>query len=81
LIEGNFSLARQLLAQAKITAEENGLQLLHKRVTREESSLITQLSVWKNLIKKNAPLLERLAYAQIEDYLEKAKKIVNLSHQ
>ncbi|UCG00830.1 MAG: tetratricopeptide repeat protein, partial [Candidatus Heimdallarchaeota archaeon] len=68
LIEGDLLLARQLLAQAKITAEENELQLLHKRVTGEENYLMTQLSVWENLIKKNAPLLERLAYAQIEDY-------------
>lgn len=81
LIEGNFSLARQLLAQAKIAAEENELQLLHKRVTGEENSLMTQLSVWENLIKKNAPLIERLAYAQIEEYLEKAKKIINISHR
>jgi hypothetical protein len=79
LIEGNLSTAMQLLDQAKITAEKNGLQQLHKRISREENLLKSQLSTWENLIKKNAPLQERLAQAQLEEYLLEAKKMVNLS--
>ncbi len=80
LIEGHLTRAMQFLAQAKITAEENDLQLFHERVIGEENHLKAQLSVWENLIKENAPLQKRLAQAQVEEYLLAAKKMVNLSH-
>jgi hypothetical protein len=81
LIEGNLTKTMQLLAQAKITAEEKKLQFLYIRVIREENHLKTQLSAWENLIKKNAPLKERLAQAQLEEYIVKARKIFDSSHQ
>lgn len=63
LIDGKLTQATQLLAQAKIIAEENELKFLHRRVIGEENYLKTQLSEWENLIKENVPLLERLAQA------------------
>ncbi len=81
LIEGFPTKSMQFLSQAKITAEEKNLQLLFRRVVNEEAILKTQLSIWQRLIEENAPLQERLAQAQVEEYLLKAKKIVNLSPQ
>ncbi len=81
LIEGNLSKVMQLLAQAKTIAEENELEFLHRRINIEENLLKNQLKTWENLIKKNAPLSERLAQAQVEEYIVEAKKMVNLSYQ
>lgn len=81
LIEGNLSKAMELLAHAKIIAEKNELEFLHRRINIEENLLKTQLKTWENLIKKNAPLRERLAQAQVEEYIVEAKKMVNLSYQ
>jgi tetratricopeptide (TPR) repeat protein len=79
LIQGHPTEAMEYLAQAKLTAEECNLQLLYNRVITEENHLKTQLSVWETLIKENAPLTRRLAQAQVEEYLIKAKQMVRLS--
>ncbi len=78
LIDENLTEAMQLLIQAKNIAEKNDLQFLYKRVVREEKQIKKQLSLWENLIRENSPLLERLAQAQIEEYILKVKRIINL---
>ncbi len=79
LVEGDAQGADQLLEQAKINAEERGLDQLQLKITNEQEKLQNELHKWSELSEKNAPLKERLEQAQIEAYLKEAQKIARLS--
>lgn len=78
LIEGNLTEAMQLLEQAKITTEEKKLARLVEKVVEEQKELSAQLDTWKNLVRENTPLLEKLEHARLEDYITKALKTVQI---
>lgn len=78
-MDGDAQGADQLLEQAKINAEERGLDQLQIKISKEQEKLQTELEKWSELIEKNVPLKERLEQAQVEEYLREAQKIVRLS--
>lgn len=76
MVEGDLTVATQLLDQAQMTADEKGLTRIGKKVTNESLLLEEQYDNWQQLIDSNAPYTTRLKQARFEDYLTKARKIV-----
>ncbi|MFW9914319.1 MAG: tetratricopeptide repeat protein [Candidatus Thorarchaeota archaeon] len=76
MIEGDLAIAAQYLEQARVTAEEKGLERLAEKVTGERDQLEMQFETWEQLIQRNAPFRERVEHARIIDYLKKAEKLV-----
>ncbi|MFQ5978348.1 MAG: tetratricopeptide repeat protein [Candidatus Heimdallarchaeota archaeon] len=78
LVGGDPATATQLLEQAKLTADENNLELLTAKVLRERQSLQTQYETWEQLIQRNAPFHERMERARVADYLKDVEKLVSM---
>jgi tetratricopeptide (TPR) repeat protein len=76
LLEGNLSLATQLLEQALRTAEEKGLILLQENVKKEQTILESQIEEWQSLVERNASMYERINQARLQEYLNEAQKMV-----
>ncbi|MFQ5981219.1 MAG: tetratricopeptide repeat protein [Candidatus Heimdallarchaeota archaeon] len=81
LIEGDLAAVTQLLEQARFTADENKLELLAKKVSRERDHLETQFETWRGLIQRNASFEERLKHARVADYLKDVEKLVSIETQ
>ena len=79
LVEGNAQQANTLLDKAKVTANESGLELLADKVSKEQEHLYRELDKWKELFNRNAPLVERLDMAQLNDYISNALDMVRTS--
>ena len=76
VLEGDFASAGKILNSAKITAATSGLDQLVSRINEEEKILRIKLNRFSELIEQNAPLKERIEELQLEEYLLKAKNIV-----
>ncbi|MFX1515747.1 MAG: tetratricopeptide repeat protein [Promethearchaeota archaeon] len=79
LVEGNAQQAEKLLQQARFTADESGLDLLADNVSKELKHLHRELDKWKELFHRNAPLVERLDMAHLNDYISDALDLVRTS--
>ncbi|MFX0087162.1 MAG: tetratricopeptide repeat protein [Candidatus Hodarchaeota archaeon] len=75
MVEGDLTVATQLLDQAKMTAVEKGLTRLREKATMESQQLKEQYDKWQHLIESNAPYTTRLNQARVEDYLSEALKM------
>ncbi|MHA2248089.1 MAG: tetratricopeptide repeat protein [Candidatus Hodarchaeales archaeon] len=75
MVEGDLTVATQLLDQAQILAVEKGLTRLEKKATTESQLLEAQYDNWQHLIESNAPYTTRLKQARVEDYLTEALKM------
>ncbi|MFX0185198.1 MAG: tetratricopeptide repeat protein [Candidatus Hodarchaeota archaeon] len=75
MVEGDLTVATQLLDQAQMTAVEKGLTRLGEKATTECQLLEAQYDNWQHLIESNAPYTTRLKQAQVEDYLTEALKM------
>jgi tetratricopeptide (TPR) repeat protein len=73
LIDGELQQAQTYLTEAKTVATELDRSLLIARVEAEQTQLTTDFTKWTNLIRRNAPLQERLTEARLEEYLQKVK--------
>ncbi|MHA1909831.1 MAG: tetratricopeptide repeat protein, partial [Candidatus Thorarchaeota archaeon] len=71
LVEGDVEKARIHLAQAHITAQEKGLNLLARKIAHERDMLQTQLEKWEKVIKKNPPKQEMADLANLDEFLER----------
>ncbi|MFX0208246.1 MAG: hypothetical protein ACFFDT_19835 [Candidatus Hodarchaeota archaeon] len=78
MVEGDLTVATQLLDQAQMTADEKGLTRLGEKVTTESQLLEAQYDNWQHLIESNAPYTTRLKQAQVEDYLTEALKMARV---
>ncbi|MFW9854685.1 MAG: tetratricopeptide repeat protein [Candidatus Thorarchaeota archaeon] len=79
LVKGDAQDAFQLLTQAAEVAEKKGLGYLLAEVKEEQNRLEKQLSEWKDLSDRNAPLQERIAFSEVEAYLQEAIKLRDLT--
>ncbi|MFX0114221.1 MAG: tetratricopeptide repeat protein [Candidatus Hodarchaeota archaeon] len=79
LVEGDLMAAEEFLDQAKTAAEEKGLSRLIKKAAIEKQRLQDQQVTWQALIQTNAPFEDRLAQAQLREYLKEALRIVYMS--
>ncbi|MFW9993241.1 MAG: tetratricopeptide repeat protein [Candidatus Odinarchaeota archaeon] len=75
-VEGNLQKAQQYLDQARLTAEEKDMGRVRQDILVEQEQLEAELDKWQELIHRNAPLQERLEQARLENYLEKARRII-----
>ncbi|MFX1525762.1 MAG: tetratricopeptide repeat protein [Promethearchaeota archaeon] len=71
LLQINMVKARKLLAEAQKIADENGLQLLAKAISREHDKLLEELKLWESFKKTQTSVAERLKLASIDDVLER----------
>ncbi|MFX0207709.1 MAG: tetratricopeptide repeat protein [Candidatus Hodarchaeota archaeon] len=75
MVEGDLTVATQLLDQAQMIADEKGLTRLGEKAIKESQLLEAQYDNWQHIIQSNAPYTTRLKYAQVEDYLSEALKM------
>ncbi|MFX1286039.1 MAG: tetratricopeptide repeat protein [Promethearchaeota archaeon] len=75
LIEGNANKASKKLEKALQIAEEKDLAHLADQVRIEQAKLKNELKKWKEFVDRNASLQERVAFAEIEEYLHEAINI------
>jgi hypothetical protein len=66
LMNLNLEDARRLLDQAQQLAEKHGLHRLAMQISSECNTLLDQRGQWKDLIARNASLLERMDLAHLE---------------
>ncbi|MFX0116980.1 MAG: tetratricopeptide repeat protein, partial [Candidatus Hodarchaeota archaeon] len=78
LVDGNLIVAARFLDQARVTAEEKGLDLLAAKVLAERQNLEDQYDTWQEFIQSNAPFQARLEQARLTKYLKNALKIANM---
>ncbi len=67
LVKGNVSRARDLLYNAQSIAEEQKLENLAQKISDEHDQLLRQLKNWKELIKENTSLKERIDASQVDN--------------
>lgn len=75
LIEGNANRASNKLEKALQIAEEKDLIHLADQVRKEQATLKNELKKWQEFVDRNASLQERVAFAEIEEYLHEAINI------
>ena len=69
LINLELSKAQEFLRLAQITAKDKGLERLALLISKDNDKLLNQLSMWRELIKKKAPLGERIEPVDAEELL------------
>lgn len=80
-IEGDANNALEILEQARNIAEEKKLVNLINQVKAEQTSLKKELNKWQALDDRNASLQERIAFIEVEEYLQEAIKIRDLTQE
>ncbi len=76
IIEGDLQQAQEYLDQSMRITGEKKMGLMAQRVKNEQKLLETELSKWQELIRRNAPLEERLEQSKLEEYVKEARKVV-----
>lgn len=79
LIEGNAQEALNLLEKAHEWAKDKNLVSLAAKTKTQQDIVEKELSQWQELAQKNAPLQERLELANLEEYLQKAIQMRELT--
>lgn len=75
-IDGELPQALKFFNQAKGIAKEKNLILVYEKVEREQKVFEAEFEKWQDLIHRNVSLQERLTSARLDEYLQKALKIV-----
>lgn len=75
LIKGNLKQAERLLVQASILAEEKNLTYLVNKTNAEYKEFRGQITHWSDFIENNAPLIEKIKLAEIQNYIDNLEKI------
>ncbi|MHA2251003.1 MAG: tetratricopeptide repeat protein [Candidatus Kariarchaeaceae archaeon] len=76
LLQDNIELSKLLLEQASITANEYNMIKQIYKISFEQSRLENELSKWFELIKNNADMVQKIEYANLQDYLNDVSKII-----
>ncbi|MFX0080907.1 MAG: tetratricopeptide repeat protein [Candidatus Hodarchaeota archaeon] len=74
LIQIDIPKTHELLMQAQSIAESHDLQRLASVISREHDLLLEQLSLWKNLKKRGAPISERIKLSSFDKFIDQFKK-------
>jgi hypothetical protein len=69
LLQMNMGEARRHLTQAENIAENHGLQLLAREISKEHDKLLEQLKRWENLDKNGSSISDRLELADLDNSL------------
>lgn len=76
LSEGKYDLAFKSIEQAEQLCKEKNLATYKKRIEIEKQKLSDQVTVFKEQIKNNPSIINKIEYIQLENYFNNAKKIV-----
>ncbi len=74
LLEMDVQTAQKLLGKALVTAEKKGLRNLAIKIYSEKTLLETQIEKWEHLVKRKAPLNERLKLTRLEEIIVRIGK-------
>jgi tetratricopeptide (TPR) repeat protein len=85
LLQMNMGDARRHLTQAEQIAEDHGLQLLAREISKEHDKLLNQLDKWETLKNNDASISERISLAELNNSIDliqgkrpiKAPELVN----
>ncbi|MHA2038235.1 MAG: tetratricopeptide repeat protein [Promethearchaeota archaeon] len=79
LIQRDMGGSKKLLTEAQRIAELHGLNLLSQKISHEHDNLLEQSDIWGDIIKKNAPISDRIKLASINGVIDrlKGKRAVN----
>jgi hypothetical protein len=75
LIGNNFDEARRLLSQAQQNAEWHGLSYLAQNVSKEHDELLKKEDNWKDMIRNDAPISERIEMANIDVVMDQISDV------
>ncbi|MCY3414794.1 MAG: tetratricopeptide repeat protein [Candidatus Heimdallarchaeota archaeon] len=75
LIRGNIPEAHSVLEEAAVVARENKLNKWLESVDYHKTQLALELHKWEELLRKSAPVQERLKMANIQTYLRKMQQM------
>jgi len=74
LLKGNLMKAKAILEQAEINSNEYGLSKLLLEVKNERKNLEDNLEKWNELVKKGAPMFERIEQAKLSEYIQQLQR-------
>ena len=77
LLVENYISFEQYLVVARNLAQEFDLNQAEKLITEELSGVQNEISVWEEILMKNATLKERLEAIDIEKYIQDLQQIVD----
>jgi len=69
LLTFNIKKARRFLTQARQIAERFGLNQLTLKITNENENLLKKLDLWKSLKEVDAPMIDRLELARLDEHV------------
>ncbi|MFX0090579.1 MAG: tetratricopeptide repeat protein [Candidatus Hodarchaeota archaeon] len=67
LLELDIQSAQSFLTQAQLMANKKGLQRLVLKISNEHDALLDQISLWEELVTRNATITERAELAHLDD--------------
>ncbi len=70
IIQYDFKVARHLLTQAQIIAEEKGLSRLARKISSEHDNLLMQIEQWEELSKMDFSVIESEKIARLEELVK-----------
>lgn len=70
LLQMNMGDARRHITQAENIAEEHGLQILAREISKEHDKLLGQLDKWEALKKNEASMSERMNLAELNNSID-----------
>ncbi|MFX0091945.1 MAG: tetratricopeptide repeat protein [Candidatus Hodarchaeota archaeon] len=74
VVDGDLSQAQKYYDQARDIAAEKKLGLRMQQVKTEKERFEAEFKKWQDLIQRNVSLQERLAKAQLDDYIQQVQK-------
>jgi tetratricopeptide (TPR) repeat protein len=69
LLTFDIQKAKRFLTQAQQIAERFGLNQLALKITNENENLLKKLDLWKNLKEVDAPMIDRLELARLDEHV------------
>ncbi|MFQ5978964.1 MAG: tetratricopeptide repeat protein [Candidatus Heimdallarchaeota archaeon] len=76
LIEGHMTQTDSLLIEAIALAKNHNLTHLIVKIQQLQNQITSQIQEWQALLKQNASIAQRMEKADLEDYLDAARKLV-----
>ncbi|MBA7555829.1 hypothetical protein ES705_48521 [subsurface metagenome] len=70
VVQYDFNVARHLLSQAQIIAEEKGLSRLARKISSEHDNLLIQIEQWEELSKMDNSLTKGVKIARLEELVK-----------
>jgi tetratricopeptide (TPR) repeat protein len=76
LLDGNLDSAEMILDKAYEIASHSGLTNFKHQIEQEKSQIKDELEKWDSLLARNAPVRERIEQAALEEYMQKALRMI-----